>query len=233
MRRRRRTVVIHVGAYSFPDAVGAGFGSIWISAHRGYVAVRVDPRTNRTVAHVRLGDSNAGRSRSEPDMPGHPIARARAGSPGLTRSTRERIASSEGSPGPMPSSPAAASGSRRTPHSRSSGSTLSRTSCSPASEHRSRQTTTATEPEREHSERCGRRTASTPPPESTCARTPYASSHSPARDHQTRRLLRRGKPARVGRPRLAHELRRHLRDRPRNKHRAVASNPNRAVLAAG
>jgi DNA-binding beta-propeller fold protein YncE len=52
-----RTVVIHVTAYSFPDAVGAGFGSLWISAHRGDAATRVDPRTNRTVAHVRLGDT--------------------------------------------------------------------------------------------------------------------------------------------------------------------------------
>jgi len=51
------TVVIHLAAYGFPDAVGAGFGSIWISAHRGYEAVRVDPRTNQAVAHVRLGDT--------------------------------------------------------------------------------------------------------------------------------------------------------------------------------
>jgi streptogramin lyase len=50
------TVVIHVHAYSFPDAVGAGFGSVWVSAHRGYDASRVDPRSNRITAHVRLGD---------------------------------------------------------------------------------------------------------------------------------------------------------------------------------
>jgi streptogramin lyase len=52
----QRVAVIHVAAYSFPSAVGAGFGSLWVSAHRGYDAVRVDPHTNRVAAHVRLSD---------------------------------------------------------------------------------------------------------------------------------------------------------------------------------
>ena len=51
------TAVIHVSEYSFPDAVAAGFGSLWISAHRGDQAVRIEPRTNHVAARVRLGDS--------------------------------------------------------------------------------------------------------------------------------------------------------------------------------
>ena len=39
-----------------PSAVAAGFGSMWINSHRGDALYRLDPKTNKIIARIQVGD---------------------------------------------------------------------------------------------------------------------------------------------------------------------------------
>jgi streptogramin lyase len=40
-----------------PSSVAAGFGSVWVTAHRGQVVFRIDPRTSRPTAAIAVPDA--------------------------------------------------------------------------------------------------------------------------------------------------------------------------------
>ena len=40
-----------------PSGVAAGFGAVWVEAHRGHVVYRIDPRTGRVIAAIAIPDA--------------------------------------------------------------------------------------------------------------------------------------------------------------------------------
>lgn len=49
---------IHLPLGGAPAAVAAGFGSIWVTTHRGTVLYRIDPNTDRVTAQIDVGQES-------------------------------------------------------------------------------------------------------------------------------------------------------------------------------